>query len=43
LPLGVDLLGGPADTAAVTPAAANQAALQALRQWLTHRFNWRPA
>jgi len=43
LPLGVDLLGGPAATAAVTPAAANQAALQALRQWLTHRFNWRPA
>ncbi|HTW70568.1 MAG TPA: hypothetical protein VME47_11820 [Acetobacteraceae bacterium] len=43
LSLGVQLLGGPAATAAVAPAAANQAGLQALRQWLTHRFNWRPA
>jgi len=43
LPLGVQLLGGPAATASMAPAAANGAALVALRQWLTHRFNWRPA
>jgi len=43
LPLGVQLLGGPAATAGMAPAAANGAALLALRQWLSHRFNWRPA
>ncbi|HUN38833.1 MAG TPA: hypothetical protein VMU81_00940 [Acetobacteraceae bacterium] len=43
LPLRVALLGGPAATAAVTPAAANEAGLDALRHWLDHRFNWRPA
>ena len=43
LPLGVALLGGPAATAAVIPAAASQPGLQALREWLVHRFNWRPS
>ena len=43
LALSVDLLGGPAATASTAPTAANQAALQAVRQWLVRRFNWRPA
>lgn len=41
--LGVRLLGGPAATACAAPAAANEAALLALRKWLASRFNWRPA
>ncbi|HVC63469.1 MAG TPA: hypothetical protein VND19_24280 [Acetobacteraceae bacterium] len=41
--LDVRLLGGPAATASTAPAAANEAALLALRKWLASRFNWRPA
>jgi hypothetical protein len=43
LSLDVHPLGGPAATANAAPAAANQAALLALRNWLASRFNWRPA
>ncbi|HUB15397.1 MAG TPA: hypothetical protein VMB34_25835 [Acetobacteraceae bacterium] len=43
LSLDVNVLGGPAATAGTAPAAATEPALQALRQWLSHRFNWRPA
>jgi hypothetical protein len=41
--LNVHPLGGPAATANTAPAAANEAALLALRKWLAGRFNWQPA
>jgi hypothetical protein len=40
--LDVHPLGGPAATANTAPAAANEPALLALRQWLASRFHWRP-